>query len=65
MMTFFMKYQDKYNNRPNCLLSNIQKLFMKIVTTGEGNEPREQAGFRSKHSTIDHIHVATLQPQIK
>ena len=47
--------------RPICLLSNMYKLFTKIITTRlekklDENQPREQAGFRSKYSTTDHIH---------
>ena len=38
----------------------MYKLFTKIITTRLGkkldeNQPREQAGFRSKYSTTDHI----------
>ena len=38
------------------------KLFTKIITTRlekklDENQPREQAGFRSKYSTTDHIHA--------
>ena len=39
------------------LLSNMYKLFTKIITTRLENQPREQAGFRSKYSTTDHIHA--------
>ena len=40
----------------------MYKLFTKIITTRlekklDGNQPREQAGFRSKYSTTDHIHA--------
>ena len=43
------------------------KLFTKIITTRlekklDENQPREQAGFRSKYSTTDHIH-AINQPK--
>lgn len=50
------------NYRPISLMSNIYKVFSKIIlsriaTVLDENQPREQAGFRSKFSTIDHIHV--------
>ena len=50
------------NYRPMCSLSNMYKLFTKIITTRlekklDQNQPREQAGFRSKYSTTDHIHA--------
>ncbi len=40
----------------------MYKLFTKIITTRlekkqDTNQPREQAGFRSKYSTTDHIHA--------
>ena len=39
----------------------MYKLFTKIITTRlekklDENQPREQAGFRRKYSTTDHIH---------
>ena len=64
MVVFFKKGNMKDNKkyRPICFLSNIYKLFTKIITTrvagklGE-NQPREHAGFRSRYSTTYHIHV--------
>ncbi len=40
----------------------MYELFTNIITTRlekklDENQPREQAGFRSKHSTTDHIHA--------
>ena len=40
----------------------MYKLFTKIITTRlekklDENQPREQAGFRSKYSTTDHMHA--------
>ena len=64
MVIFFKKgnRKDINNYRPICLLSNIYKLFTKIITTMlekklDENQPREQAGFRSKYSTTDNIHA--------
>ena len=64
MVIFFKKgnRKDIKNYRPICLLSNMCKLFTKIITTRlekklYENQPREQAGFRSKYSTTDHIHA--------
>ena len=64
MVIFFKKgnRKDIKNYWPICLLSNMYKLFKKIITTGlekkvDENQPREQAGFRSKYSTTDHIHA--------
>ena len=64
MVIFFKKgnRKDIKNYRPICLLSNMHKLFTKIITTRlekklDENQPREQAGFRSKYSTTDHIHA--------
>ena len=64
MVIFFKKgnRKDIKNYRPIGLLSNMYKLFTKSITTRlekkrDENQPREQAGFRSKYSTTDHIHA--------
>ena len=64
VVIFFKKgnRKDIKNCRPICLLSNMYKLFTKIITTRlekklDENQPREQAGFRSKYSRTDHIHA--------
>ncbi|XP_037876062.1 LINE-1 retrotransposable element ORF2 protein isoform X1 [Bombyx mori] len=54
--------RDINNYRPISLMSNIYKIFSKILLfrltiTLDENQPKEQAGFRSNFSTIDHIHV--------
>ena len=54
--------KDLKNYRMICLLPNIYKVLTKILTkrlqkTQDENQPREQAGFRSRDSTTDHIHV--------
>ena len=58
----FQERKQKRHQEPICLLSNMYKLFTKIITTRlekklDENQPREQAGFRSKYSTTDHIHA--------
>ena len=60
MVIFFKKgnRKDIKNYRPICLLSNMYKLFTKIITTRlekklDENQPR--AGLRNKYSTTDHI----------
>ncbi|CAH2098346.1 unnamed protein product [Euphydryas editha] len=50
------------NYRPISLMSNIYKVFSRIILSRitrvlDENQPKEQAGFRSGYSTIDHIHV--------
>ena len=64
MMIIFKKgnKKDLKNYKPMCLLSNIYKILTKVLTerlekTLGDNQPREQAGFRSRYSTTDHIHV--------
>lgn len=52
---------DIGNYRPISLMSNIYKIFSKIIlnrisNTLDENQPKEQAGFRKNFSTIDHIH---------
>lgn len=54
-------HRDDINNyRPISLSSNLNKLFMKIITrrltkTLDSNQPVEQAGFRTGFSTVDHL----------
>lgn len=51
---------DLNNYRPISLMSNLYKLFSKIITKTltkilDENQPPQQAGFRSGYSTTDHI----------
>ena len=64
MVIIFKKgnQKDIKNYRQICLLSNIYKLFTKILTARlekilDENQPREQAGFRGGYSTTYHTHV--------
>ncbi|EYC35149.1 hypothetical protein Y032_1133g3663 [Ancylostoma ceylanicum] len=52
--------EDIRNYRPITLLSHLYKIFMRVIyarmeRTLDENMPREQAGFRKRFSTIDHI----------
>ena len=54
--------KDLKNSRPLCLLPSIYKVLTKVLTkrlekTLDENQTREQAGFRSRYSTTDHIDV--------
>nr|XP_049701309.1 LINE-1 retrotransposable element ORF2 protein [Helicoverpa armigera] len=54
--------EDINNYRPISLMSNIYKVFSKVILERiskrlDENQPREQAGFRQKFSTLDHIHT--------
>jgi hypothetical protein len=53
---------DLNNYRPISQLSNLYKVFTKILTNRlakimDQNQPPEQAGFRAKYSTVDHLHT--------
>ncbi|KAJ0180583.1 hypothetical protein K1T71_003987 [Dendrolimus kikuchii] len=55
-------YRDIGNYRPISIMSNIYKVFSKILLLRmtkdlEEQQPLEQAGFRRNFSTLDHIHV--------
>ena len=64
--------KDIKNYRPICWLSHMYKLFTKIITTGlekklDENQPREQAGFRSKlggcpfHGRVERDEIPTRE----
>ena len=51
--------RDIKNYRPVSLLSHKYKLFTRAIQNRmekvlDENQPREQAGFRKKYSTVDH-----------
>ncbi|CAB3252101.1 unnamed protein product [Arctia plantaginis] len=53
---------DIGNYRPISLISNVYKVFAKVIldrisVTLDENQPVEQAGFRKDFNTIDHIHA--------
>ncbi|CAH2097703.1 unnamed protein product [Euphydryas editha] len=53
---------DIGNYRPISLISNVYKVFAKVILDRisvrlDENQPVEQAGFRKDFSTIDHIHT--------
>jgi transposase len=53
---------DLNNYRTISLLSNLYKLFTKILTNRlakimDQNQQPEQVGFRAKYSTVDHLHT--------
>ena len=52
--------RDIKNYRPVSLLSHTYKLFSRAIQNRmekvlDENQPREQAGFRKKYSTVDHL----------
>ena len=54
--------KDLKNYKPICLLSNIYIVFTKVLTKRlqkrlDENKTREQAEFKSRYSTTDHIHA--------
>lgn len=56
------KKDDISNYRPISLMSNLYKIFSKIILDRitmvlDDNQPKEQAGFRKDFSTVDHIHT--------
>lgn len=54
--------EDIGNYRPISLMSNVYKVFSKIIldrisTKLDENQPIEQAGFRKNFATVDHVHT--------
>jgi endonuclease/exonuclease/phosphatase family metal-dependent hydrolase len=64
-ITLIHKKGDKSkidNYRPISLMTNLYKVFSKIILNRltkklDEQQPREQAGFRTDFSTVDHMHV--------
>ncbi|XP_023931700.1 uncharacterized protein LOC106162426 [Lingula anatina] len=54
--------KDIKNYRPICFLSNLYKIYTKILTERltrqlDEAQPKEQAGFRGQYTTTDHMHT--------